>query len=358
MNLDSYIERLLQSEDCFSIPGLGGFISQYTGAYLHPVTHKFMPPSRKVVFNSQLENHEQNLINLVSIGENLPKSGAEQVVNTYTSSIFEKLEGYGFYEIKNIGRFYYNPAKELEFESFNQGTFLEESFGLPELLYKPIEREFMKNRPASQSADSSNETTEKSQNSGSKVIWAILPLVVILGIGAVMYGTKDSNVSFAKFLSFSSPKGELTGENLEVEENLVEDGTIIDTVEEEFTVEIGSSEEFSDKGPNLVADENNLVVSEAVEKEPANLVVEEKAISVPSGSFSIIIGSFENKINADKLHDKITCEGHDVNIIEPDASSRFYRVAVASFNNSDEAFNRLNEFQQRFGPGAWVMKNR
>lgn len=356
MNLDSYIERLLQNEDCFSIPGLGGFITQYNGAYLHPVTHKFMPPSRKVVFNAQLENHEQNLIKLVSEEKNLPKQSAEQIVKDYTSSIFEKLEGYGFYEIKNIGRFYYNPAKVLEFESFDQGNLLEESFGLPELLYKPIEREFMKNRPATQSHDSSSENSEKPTKNGSKVIWAILPLIVILGIGAVMYGTKDRNVSFAKFLSFSSPKGELTGGNVDEKEILTKDGTIIDTVEEDFTVEIGGSEEFSDKGPNLVADENNLVVSEGEVEEPVNLVVEEKVSS--KGAFSIIIGSFENKINADKLHDKITCEGHDVNIIEPDSRSRFYRVAVASFNNSSEAYSRLNDFQQRFGQGAWVMKNR
>ena len=54
MNIETYISDLLYRHDCVIIPGLGGIITNYRSAQIHPVSHKLQPPSKSIRFNLPL----------------------------------------------------------------------------------------------------------------------------------------------------------------------------------------------------------------------------------------------------------------------------------------------------------------
>ena len=49
---------LLYQHDCVVIPGFGGFIANYTPAFIHPVQNTFIPPSRQIMFNASLLHND------------------------------------------------------------------------------------------------------------------------------------------------------------------------------------------------------------------------------------------------------------------------------------------------------------
>jgi|GEM_PF-837240 len=374
MNLDLYIVKLLQTEDCFSIRGLGGFVTRYSGAEIHPVTHKFKPPSKRIAFNTQLSTNDEKLEILIAKNEGISPEQTQKHIENYVMLIHEKLRGYGYYEVNGVGRFYYNPIREIEFDPFVNNDFLEESFGLPEILYKPVEREIMRNRPAKKKIENSEEANDKPVKNRSKIVWALLPLLVILGAGAVMYGVKDQNESIAKLFAFSStePSGLMPDEGSEASEeanagesisgeNISED-VVVDTTEEEFTVEVETGDSF-EVGKNLVTEAGSPDNTGAGYDQPAIPTSASKRTETESrvhtpGAYSIVVGAFSKKANAEKLQKKLDCSGCNIYIAEPASGSGLYKVIVADFSNKAEAFARLSEYRIQFGDSAWVMTNK
>jgi nucleoid DNA-binding protein len=66
MNIGHYIHELLYRYDCVIVPGFGGFVGNYAPARVHPVQHRFFPPSKKVTFNKHLQNNDGLLANLIA----------------------------------------------------------------------------------------------------------------------------------------------------------------------------------------------------------------------------------------------------------------------------------------------------
>ena len=50
MKMETYISELLYRHDCVILPGLGGFITNYRSAQIHPVSHTLRPPSKSISF--------------------------------------------------------------------------------------------------------------------------------------------------------------------------------------------------------------------------------------------------------------------------------------------------------------------
>ena len=80
MRIAEYISKLLYQNDCVIIPGMGGFVTNYTSAKIHPINHTFYPPSKSILFNAKLLNDDGLLINAISIGEKISYSEAKNEV--------------------------------------------------------------------------------------------------------------------------------------------------------------------------------------------------------------------------------------------------------------------------------------
>lgn len=55
LELAKHIENLLFKNECVIVPQLGGFVTHYVPAHFNPEEGLYLPPSRSVGFNPQLQ---------------------------------------------------------------------------------------------------------------------------------------------------------------------------------------------------------------------------------------------------------------------------------------------------------------
>lgn len=90
-----------------------------------------------------------------------------------------------------------------------------------------------------------------------------------------------------------------------------------------------------------------------------NVQVRQEKVSLINGSglknFSVVVGSFSLKANADGLQQKLKESGYDAQIVKNDARN-MYRVVAATFDSKMDAAASRNEFRAQY-PDAWLLFN-
>ena len=113
--------------------------------------------------------------------------------------------------------------------------------------------------------------------------------------------------------------------------------------------------------------ENNVVVP--MEEKPVtqtqvvdnadNVPVRQETVSVVAGAglknFSVVVGSFSLKANAEGLQQTLNAQGYNAQIvINNQVSPAMYRVVATTFDTKGEAAARRNALQEKY-PGAWLL---
>ena len=62
LELAKHIENLLFKNECVIVPQLGGFVTHYVPAHFNPEEGLYLPPSRSVGFNPQLQLNDGLLV--------------------------------------------------------------------------------------------------------------------------------------------------------------------------------------------------------------------------------------------------------------------------------------------------------
>lgn len=320
--MEKYIKELLFEHDCVIVPGLGGFLTQYISADIHPITHKFTPPAKRVAFNEQLQSNDGLLVTVVSQAENISRPEAARLVNDFVKKVKESIEKINLFELSEIGRLFYNKHNKLEFEPETSINYFEESYGLSELFFKPIERNFTTmNKPSTtekpltkQDKKYTEPIEDKPASNTALIVFSIL-FLVFSGATAIFYLNQDNEdlASINPFVIFGDKK------------------EVVETPK-----------------PAPVAVEEPAPVTE----EP-----ETSEISSTSGRFFVIAGSFKNRDNAYKLKEKFESENKTVSIIEPTGDKNFYRVAIADFDSKETAKASLKNLKASYGKSLWILSN-
>ncbi len=90
-----------------------------------------------------------------------------------------------------------------------------------------------------------------------------------------------------------------------------------------------------------------------------NVQVRQEKVSVVSGSglknYSVVVGSFSLKANADGLQQKLREAGYDAQLVKNDERN-MYRVVATTFDNKADAAASRNEFRAQY-PDAWLLYN-
>lgn len=334
MDVSVYIRQLLFNHECVIVPDFGAFITRQGSAEIHPVTHRFTPPFKDLAFNSSLKKNDGLLKNAIVTGEGISYDEASTSIEEFVESLESNLRGNGFTEIMNIGRFFYNVEGKLEFEPEQKVNFSEDSFGLGDFIFKPIENNKMEqaNRPPQKLARKSEEEkylehdTPKGPSAG-KVLAIIIPILIILGTGSFFLIKKDNpgGNNQSAFMSF------LFGNEKVVEQEV---SPAVKPVVEAPVAEVPAE------------------AAPIVEETDFNQV----AISGKQGRFSVIVGSFRKKRNAEKFMQKVNQKGEHTILVEPTAGSGNYRVSVAEYNEKAAALNGLEKYRQQY-QDAWLMLN-
>jgi nucleoid DNA-binding protein len=324
MNVAVYISELLYSNDCVILPGFGGFVTSYSPAKVHPANHSFYPPSKNILFNSRLTRDDGLLVDYVAGKNKINYAAAKSEIAEYVSQINYKLNQGEKVELTYLGLFFMDREKNLLFDPNTSVNYLEDSFGLADIVMHPIDRKpklrkketaFIDRKP-----ESENSTRRK------KAIYAALTVVpVILIIGWLVF--------------FGLPKPDKTQQagitGLSDVDTNVEQPVVVDNEVE--------------KDPPI----ETLNFTEPIEEE--NLAEEIIPQNIVSKKYYIIGGSFTNEINADKLVGILRNKGYDAHRAGLSRKG-LYVVAYFSTIDKEEALINLALIRKDDNPSAWLLK--
>ncbi|GAB3223490.1 hypothetical protein GCM10027346_02560 [Hymenobacter seoulensis] len=136
--LSDHIRTLLRDHDCVIIPDFGGLIADYAPAQIHPVRHTLAPPAKRVAFNQSLTRNDGLLVDALSHKLNISTVQARQLVREAVLRMESELEAGLRTELPGVGIFRQAPGRGLEFEYTGGQNLLNASFGLPELISRPV----------------------------------------------------------------------------------------------------------------------------------------------------------------------------------------------------------------------------
>lgn len=134
------IQELLYKFNCVVIPNFGGVISHSSPAVIHPVKNTFSPPNKRLAFNENLKENDGLLVSHLVKNYSMSNVEAELLISKFIHSIKERIDKEGMYDLPKVGVFTYNTERRLQFKPNTLVNYLEDSFGLPELYFKPIEQ--------------------------------------------------------------------------------------------------------------------------------------------------------------------------------------------------------------------------
>jgi len=306
MNVGVYIKELLLFHDCVIIPGLGGFIANYKSAEVNEMKKVISPPSKSILFNINLSHNDGLLIGHVSKKTGLGYKDAEKIVVTYADKIL-KITGTGVkFTIDELGFFYLDNHKKLQFQSELSTNFLLESYGFSDVYIRSIYQSAVRDSSLYISAEMQGTNRRKK-----------IRRLVCTGIAA-------SILAAMVMIPMKTGYFDYTGLRL--------------------------FKETGEAGSKLPV--KNEVTTQQVR---VNQKSESEVIQFFSSEYHIITGSFRSFGNARMLMKRLIDQGYDARILS--AESEYFRVSAVSFDNKQEASQRLVELRKLPGmSSAWILK--
>jgi hypothetical protein len=367
MKIGNYIFELLHHHDCVIVPDLGGFVTRYQHAAIHPVQHEFTPPSKSVAFNGELIKNDGLLANYISQRLLLSYVDSCRLIQDFVSLCKNQLENNQRIVIEGIGELFYDPEKNIQFRPSGNENYLLDSFGLGTVQSPAIQRdrpfEIFNNKDASVLPAPQQKFTSK------------FLIKTILGISAA------AMVAFAYFNPFLSSKISKglaliipvndqqhvvtsTPADVEAESKIQYENSLTASETNAQNVETNIYE-HSDNDPAIKSESEKPVTtvesSEPVSvSQPKEEVITPKATIVQpgkSGPYFIIGGCFSIYDNALKLQAELIQKGFSSQLVGKNKNG-LEMVAIASASNIAETETLLSEARSAGYADAWVFKKK
>ena len=334
MKIETYISDLLYRHECVIVPGLGGFITNYRSAKIHPVSHTLRPPSKSIGFNVQLQTNDGLLANYIADCESISFANAQTKIEHFVKSIKNDLEHKKEAKLAKVGVLSCDLNGKISFEPDNTINYLLDSFGL-EAVQSPaiIRKSKIVSLPKQLNKSAKNIKSQQVSNNW-KVAAVVLPLI---GLSTYISFQQDAvSKAFANYAYLNpfkvkpAPVYTPRARNTEVEEKTV----IVDTFE------IPSTKTTANP------------VAKIPSKKAAKVEVLETKIT--QIQFHLVAGCFSSETNAQNLVKKLQSDGFESSVIGQNSKGLF-RVAFQSFKNKEEALNQLQKLKVS-GKSTWLLK--
>ena len=383
--VEKHIKSLLYDHDCVIIPEFGGLITRYVSARINPVKHTLAPPSKKIAFNEKLVLNDGLLISTIAYQSNVSKEEAQRMVSAFVHQARTKLHAENRYELEDIGVFRYNAERRLVFDYVESDNLLEASFGLPELVARPIRveepavlRTLIKERQQPEEVNQKLPFRKRLKRAYNIAAGLAMGGLTVSALYFLSLQT-DYNLSSLNPLSFSN--GQFMSVNpasaadryasdfvpLTEEERLATYEPIMPAfapvaVADEYAVEGAAGHAFEGEGIALAGEAEGFTSEEVTEESaPVEEVVETKepvlTINGKTGRFYIITGGYSRLESAEASREAIRKQGQEAKVLLPLAGSKLYRVSAADFDTKEEALAQLNSYRKLFGETTWVLNN-
>ena len=336
MKMETYISDLLYRHDCVIIPGLGGLITNYRSAQIHPVSHTFRPPSKSIRFNVNLQEDDGLLANYVSSCESISFASAQSKIERFVFSIQNDLEHKKEARLPKIGVLSVDINGIISFEPDLKVNYLPDAFGLEAIQSPAILRKSKGIDLSKQIYQGAKSIQAQKTSFNWKVAAVLIPLIGLstyVSFQQEAIGDKYANYAYLnpfkeKPASVYVPRAiEVKEKTIELKKNKITDvpETVIETVK--------------------------VNTEEAVKKTIPAPSVKTTLVSKP---FHLVAGCFSSEHNATKLVAQLKTEGFDASVIGQNANGLF-RVAFQSYVSRELAVLEMKKLKDS-GKSTWLLK--
>lgn len=322
MKVEAYISELLYRHDCVIVPGIGGFITNYRPAQIHPVSHTLRPPSKSISFNVQLQNNDGLLANYIAESESIPYAKAQAKIDRFAQKIQNDLEHKKEAKISNVGILSKDRNEKISFEPKFTANYLLDSFGLEDIQSPAILRKAKTIRLQEQVARGSKNIKSKQSSINWRVAAVIVPLIGLSAFVSLQNSSVSENLASYAYLNPFKKKPAAVYVPRHVEKPA------------EKVVVLEETATLASPAPK------------AVEVKPA--------LSAEKMNFHLVAGCFSSRENADNLVQKLNAEGHKSSVIGQNAKGLF-RVSFNSFSTRELALVEMDKIKSE-GQSTWLLK--
>ena len=195
------ISDLLFVRDTVVVPGLGAFVKMPVSAKVNPVANYFAMPSSEIVFDANLREDNELVVNYMSEKNDIPKEEAQKLLSMFVSDCFNSLKQGKKVVLNQIGTLSYDWASDLVFEQDKSVNYNADAFGLCDFTPEPVlrsktkdeikteieQQQKDKNTPMSVDEKAVHEHDKEDEKSrrGLGWLWVLLGLLLVAG---VLYG--------------------------------------------------------------------------------------------------------------------------------------------------------------------------
>ena len=389
MDVRVTISRLLEEHDCVILPGYGGFIGNYAPARIDPVSHSFVPPSKKILFNINLKQNDGLLCNRLVTDEGVSYDDALALVNELVTTIRHNLKSGKSFIIPEVGRLFAGREGTLQFEQAKDHNLLPDAFGLLTFVSPPVSRNSYSDRFEKVLVPQQRDISAPKRQFPRSLKWAAM-LAIPIGAAAIIGITqydklRNPSVNNAGILSsvfsrFSASslveKKEAPAYGPEINYDFGAIPSIFSdpdpssapatrpSMDPDMDMLVNSAKHAADQisdNNTITRDtkkENPLIVPDVDEKtltrysETASS--ESSEVIHKSDGFAIIIGAFKIRENALKCVQDAISKGLNAGIYDRSRSG-LYRVALTTTYKQKQAESLLSEARSKGFSGAWLL---
>jgi hypothetical protein len=312
--VEHYISELLFLHNCVILPDFGGFVGNPQSAKINKITGVLSPPSKQILFNTNLKTNDGLLITHISIQEGITQEVAKNEVVIYITKISNKLIKSKVLRIDRIGLLSLGREGNIIFLQDNINNYSLDSFGMKAIHNKAVVRKAIIEEKL---GDTIINIRKQSYNPKTflRAAAVIIPLIALSYFSI----TQQDNINnvYTQMANLNP-----------FENNLTTEPTILTNAELKSEVAASPIVEFIEEKKEVVP-----------------------VITLQKTTYYIVVGAFAEKKNANKMLEKIKKWNYNAKIV-PGGS--LLRVSYSSFTNKTEALIALHEIKQE-NSDAWLL---
>jgi cell division septation protein DedD len=337
INLDKYVRELLLQHDCVILPGLGGFVANYKPAEFDASQKTVLPPSRQILFNPNLVHNDGLLYALISRKTDYGYKEVQEMAEVYFKTIkYEVGKGLKFV-IEDLGYFFINKARKIEFAQETSDNLLIASYGLSFLNYKEFDRKPGRTVKNYEAVDDINPVVRQHRIRR----WIYAGAAACLLASMILIPVKMGYLNLSSF--------DLNPVDSFRKEQAVQEAVVSSPVTETQLADPEAGA-FESEAGNTEPDASSI----EPENEPAKSEEPAKTYFTPETSYHIIVGSFKDAENAQQLKQRLVGEGYEAEVLTGENS--YYRVSADHFPLKAEAVSALASIRGQLAfKSAWIL---
>lgn len=350
MDFDKHIRDLLFLEDYVILPGLGAFVSNFKTAEIREETQTFMPPSKEIGFNTELQEDDSLLVSFIAKEEGVDKEQARELVYNKIVEIKDKIEAGQRVSLEGIGTFNLSGDGVLSFRALAGSNFFIDSYGLSPFHFPVLEHEkegflkrtaiFRQSEPAIKELLPGTKVVDKGAQSRT-ISRIAIAVVALLLISLIPFNSKVADSLFRHPASLG-PLPSLT----ELDPPLVQESQKQDN--QIFFLDRVEQGTLANRSEVLPKKDSKLLTKMA---EP-----EKKQINVQLAlPYPIIAGSFQMSYHVQNLIKQLSDRGLRPETIK--APKGYTRVIIGRYASLEKAKQALRELKiSNPDLSLWILK--